>query len=233
MIHSAIPLPNLSIIIPTLNESFQLGQCLKSVDGIAGEIIIVDGGSLDNTISIARNHGCKVIVTSCGRGQQLAAGAREATKTWFLFLHADTTLDHQWSRVVSHFMTLPQNKKKVAAFRYKNDLPGLSGRLLEKFVMVRGHLGLAYGDQGLLIESSHYARLGGYKELVIMEDVEFCRRIGRQNIEIIDAFALTSGRRYRRTGVLLRGLRNMICLGLYFLGIPTETIWKLYGKSPK
>jgi len=230
--HSAIPLPNLSVIIPTLNESSQLRQCLKSVTGVAGEIIIVDGGSSDNTLSIAKKHGCKIIVASRGRGQQLAAGATAATKPWFLFLHADTILDDRWSQAVSQFILASQNQKKVAAFQYKNDLPGLSAWVLEKIVMARGQLGLVYGDQGLVIESKHYAELGGYGDLAIMEDIEFCRRIGRRNIQIISAFALTSGRRYRHTGVLLRGLRNVLCLCLYFLGFPIETIRKLYGTDP-
>tara|TARA_B100000686_G_scaffold340592_1_gene416529 strand:+ start:947 stop:1660 length:714 start_codon:yes stop_codon:yes gene_type:complete len=230
--HSAVSLSSLSVIIPTLNESSHLRQCLKSVAGVAEEIIIVDGGSSDNTLSIAKKHGCQIIVTPPGRGQQLAAGAAAATKQWLLFLHADTILDDRWSQAVSQFIMVSQDQKKVAAFQYKNDLPGLSAWLLEKLVMARGQLGLVYGDQGLVIESSHYAQLGGYRELAIMEDIEFCQRIGRRNIQIINASALTSGRRYRRTGVFLRGLKNMLCLCLYFLGIPIETIRKFYGTGP-
>ena len=230
--HSSIPLPNISVIIPTLNEASELAHCLKPLTGVVGEIIIADGGSSDETLSIAKNHGCTVIVAPRGRGQQLKAGATAATKPWFLFLHADTILDDRWSQAVSQFIVASQNQKKVAAFRYKNDLPGLSAWLLEKLVMMRSDLGLVYGDQGLVIERSYYSQLGGYGDLVIMEDIEFCQRIGRRNIVIVSAFALTSGRRYKHSGVLLRSLRNLICLFLYFLGVPIETIKKLYGTGP-
>ena len=224
-----IPLPNISVIIPTLNEAPQLAQCLKPLIGVVGEIIIADGGSSDDTLSIAKNYGCKVIAAPRGRGQQLRAGATATTKPWLLFLHADTILDDRWSQAVSQFIMASHHQKKVAAFRYKNDLPGLSAWLLEKLVMMRSHLGLVYGDQGLVIERSYYTQLGGYGELVIMEDIEFCQRIGRRNIVIVSAFALTSGRRYKQRGILLRSLRNLICLCLYFVGVPVETIKKLYG----
>ena len=227
--YSKIPLPNLSVIIPTLNETSQLAKCLKPLTGVAGEIIIADGGSSDDTLLIAKNHGCKVVVAHRGRGKQLRAGAAAATTPWLLFLHADTILDDRWSHAVSQFIITPQNQKKVAAFQYKNDLPGLSAWFLEKFVMIRSNLGLVYGDQGLVIESNYYAQLGGYRELAIMEDIEFCQRIGRRNILVVSAFALTSGRRYKHTGVLLRSLKNIMCLCLYFLGFPIKTIEKLYG----
>ena len=90
-------------------------------------------------------------------------------------------------------------------------------------------LGLPYGDQGLLISRGFYDALGGYRPLVLMEDVEFVRRIGRRRLVGLDAVALTSAARYRRGGYLARPLRNAACLGLYFLGLPPPLIARLYG----
>lgn len=224
-------LPQVSIIIPTLNEAATLDACLSCLDTIPGEIIVVDGGSSDQTLSIAKNHNCRTIVTPRSRGQQLAAGACNSTKDWLLFVHADTLLEHKWDHSVSNFIDTPNNETKAAAFKYRNDLPSMWGRLLEKYVMIRNRLGLVYGDQGLLIQRQHYRYLGGYKKIPIMEDVDLCRRIGFRNIEVIDALAITSSRRYKNLGVFLRGLRNLLCLSLYFLGLHPKFIQKLYGSD--
>jgi rSAM/selenodomain-associated transferase 2 len=224
-------LPQLSIIIPTLNEADTLHECLKSVVKVSDEIIVVDGGSSDETVSIAEQHNCKTVAAPRGRGQQLAAGAQTATKSWLLFIHADTTLDNSWYHSVSAFIAIASNKKKAAAFEYKNDLASIWGRLLEKYVRIRSRLGLVYGDQGLLIQHKHYCHLGGYTKIPIMEDVDFCRKIGFRNISILHSSAMTSGRRYKNIGVFSRGLRNIVCLSLYFMGLPAETLEKLYGES--
>ena len=223
------PVQQVSIIIPTFNEAETLAACLNCLGAIAGEIIVVDGGSSDQTLSIAKDHNCKTISAPQGRGQQLAAGAELSAKTWLLFLHADTLLEHCWERSVSDFIGVPNNKTKAAAFRYGNDLPSAWGRLLEKYVTMRNGLGLVYGDQGLLIKREHYCYLGGYKKIPIMEDVDLCRRIGFRNIKIIGTVAITSGRRYKNFGIIPRGLQNLLCLGLYFLGLHPKLIQKLYG----
>ena len=224
-------LPQLSIIIPTLNEADTLQECLKPIVQISGEIIVVDGGSSDETVSVAERHNCKTISAPLGRGQQLAAGAEAATKSWLLFLHADTVLDNQWHHSVADFIAVVTNKRNAAAFEYKSDLVSIWTRVLEKYVRVRNRLGLVYGDQGLLIQYQHYRRLGGYPKIPIMEDVDFCRKIGFRNIVIMHSFAMTSGRRYKNTGAFFRGLRNITCLSLYFMGLPAETLQKLYGKD--
>jgi len=192
---------------------------------------VVDGGSSDETVSVAERYNCKTISVPRGRGQQLAAGAEVATKSWLLFLHADTILDNRWHHSVADFIAVAGNEAKAAAFEYKSDLASIWARFLEKYVRIRSHLGLAYGDQGLLIQHQHYRRLGGYAKIPIMEDIDFCRKIGFRNIVIMPSFAVTSGRRYKSIGIFFRGLRNIVCLCLYFLGLPAKTLQKLYGKD--
>mgnify|MGYP002038358130 CR=1 FL=1 len=211
-----INLPNLSVVIPTLNEADTLQNCLESLKEAPGEIILVDGGSTDDTISIAKKNNCRALVTTPGRGEQLAVGAEASTKTWMLFLHADTILDEGWQNNVGAFMELSCNQNKAAAFTYRVDLRSLSARVMEKWVMMRSNLGMTYGDQGLLINRKHYHEIGGYKKLPLMEDVDLCLRIGLRNISVINSSAVTSGRRYKNSWIFIRGLRNFICM-IFFI----------------
>ncbi|MEE8246899.1 MAG: glycosyl transferase family 2, partial [Alphaproteobacteria bacterium] len=89
--------------------------------------------------------------------------------------------------------------------------------------------GLPYGDQGLLIHRDLYSRVGGFRPLPLMEDVDIVRRIGARRLVVLEAAALTSAARYRRAGYLRRSLRNLACLGLYFLGVPPRLLVRLYG----
>ena len=88
---------------------------------------------------------------------------------------------------------------------------------------------LPYGDQGLLISRALYQRLGGFKPVPLMEDVDLVRRVGWRRLTALPSAAVTSAVRYRRDGYLLRPLRNLCCLTLYFLGVPPRAIVKLYG----
>ena len=89
--------------------------------------------------------------------------------------------------------------------------------------------GLPYGDQGLLISRAHYERLGGFRPLPLMEDVDLVRRIGRNDLVPLEADAITSAARYRRDGWWFRPLRNLTCLSLYFAGLPPQALRRLYG----
>ena len=89
-------------------------------------------------------------------------------------------------------------------------------------------IGLPYGDQGLVIHRQFYSSLGGYRPWPLMEDVDLVRRVGRRRLTVFRSAARTSAERWRRDGWHERSLRNLSCLGLYFLGVPPELIWKLY-----
>ena len=131
------------------------------------------------------------------------------------------------------FSNDPANAGRVAAFRFVLDLEGAPARRLESYVAWRArHLGLPYGDQGLLVARAFYERLGGFAEIPIMEDIAMirrARRAGGGRPEMLDITATTSARRYRGAGVVLRGARNLFCLALYFLGVPPRMIVRLYG----
>jgi rSAM/selenodomain-associated transferase 2 len=228
----------ISVIIPTLNAERTLVHSLAAlvpavVEGIVQEAIVVDGGSTDDTNAIAEAAGTHLVEAPVGRGSQLEAGASHARGDWLLFLHADTVLEPGWAEEAQSFMErVEQGRRAQAAafFRFALDDDGLMPRFVEWLVGLRCHLlALPYGDQGLLISRNLYNRLGGFRPLPLMEDVDLVRRLKRNEIVMLKSRAVTSCERYRREGYLARSLRNLGCVLLYYLRVPPRVLARLYG----
>jgi len=221
---------DLTVVVPTLNAAATLVRALDAVaEAEPREVVVVDGGSGDDTCAVAAAAGARVMQARRGRGTQLAAGAETAEGRWLLFLHADTALAPGWSAEAARFMAANGGEEGAAVFRFALDDPAPAARRLERMVGWRTRvLGLPYGDQGLLISREFYRALGGYPVIPIMEDVALIRRIGKARLTALDSAAVTSARRYRGR-YLRRSLRNLGCLGLYFAGLPPRTIARLYG----
>jgi rSAM/selenodomain-associated transferase 2 len=222
----------LSIVIPTLNAANVLGPTLEALAAagqLPHEVIVADGGSIDDTPLIAINGGAILLEAQRGRGRQLAAGAAAAAGDWLLFLHADTQPQAGWVKPVQAFMADPENRFRAGYFRFALDDRARAARMIERVVGLRSRLlGLPYGDQGLLIGRIFYEKLGGYKRLPLMEDVDIVRRIGRNRLRPIAATAVTSADKYRRDGYLLRPIRNLFMLGLYTAGVSPRYLNTLY-----
>lgn len=228
----------ISVIIPTLNAERTLAPTLAAlvpavVEGIVQEAIVVDGGSTDETRAIAEAAGTLLIEAQRGRGSQLEAGASQARGDWLLFLHADTVLEPGWAEEARSFMERVDSGRRgqaAASFRFALDDDGIMPRLIESLVGLRCHvLALPYGDQGLLISRNLYNRLGGFRPLPLMEDVDLVRRLKRRELVMLQSRAVTSGERYRREGYLARSLRNLGCILLYYLHVPPRVLARLYG----
>lgn len=214
---------NLSIIIPTLNAAAVLPGTLDAL-GDVPEIIVVDGGSTDGTVAIAAASGVRVLHAPRGRGTQLAAGIAAATHPWLLLLHADTCLSPTW-RAAAHIAAT-----QAGYFRFILDREDHRARRLERLVAWRNRvLGLPYGDQGLLIHCDLLRAAGGMKPLPLMEDVDLVRRLGRDRLVLLAADAVTSARKWEAQGYVRRSASNLLCLSLWFVGVPPRLIQRIYG----
>jgi len=217
----------LSVVVPTLNAEAHLADCVERMKA-ADEIIVVDGGSADRTVAIAEQAGVRLVLAPKGRGTQLRAGGEAARGDWLLFLHADSLPAPDWAAAVStHRRAAPD---KAACFRLRLADRAWQARAVERAVGARvALLGLAYGDQGLLVPRALYEAVGGYRPMPLMEDVDLVRRIGRRRLAMLDCEAWTSAERWRRDGWASRSARNLFCLGLFALGVPPARIARFYG----
>ncbi|MDX2120107.1 MAG: TIGR04283 family arsenosugar biosynthesis glycosyltransferase [Gemmatimonadota bacterium] len=219
--------PRLSVIIPALNEAIGLPLLLgdlRRLEDQGLEILVVDGGSTDETIARAEAGGATVLRTTPGRARQLSTGATAARGDWLLFLHADSRLGPVALERLAAALDRPR-PFAVAVFRFAIDLPGGWKGFIERGQAIREVLfGLPYGDQGLLIRRESYEATGGYPDLPIMEDVALVRRLRRRHhIHRLRAPLLTSGRRYRERGVLRTWLEHTVLIFLYSVGVsPTQ-----------
>ncbi|MFZ8951990.1 MAG: TIGR04283 family arsenosugar biosynthesis glycosyltransferase [Alphaproteobacteria bacterium] len=220
---------SLAIVTPVVNGGFRFSEMLSSVKMLADELIVVDGGSSDNSPLMAERAGAKVISTTKGRGLQCAAGATHATADWILFLHADTILTEEARLALISHVRMGSKGECAWYFELRFDDDSAISSLISRLANWRSRVfGLPYGDQGLLIHRDFYNELGGYSALPLMEDVDFIRRIGRSRLRAMSGHVVTSAARYRQRGWITRSLRNLLCLSLYFLGMPPRWIVRIY-----
>ncbi|PPR77308.1 MAG: hypothetical protein CFH01_01607 [Alphaproteobacteria bacterium MarineAlpha2_Bin1] len=218
----------LSIIIPTLNSEKTLESTIRAVIEKAN-IYVVDGGSTDSTISIANRFSARVTVTLPSRGLQLLNGANLVSKGWVLFLHSDTFLSDGWHEEVLNFIKMPDSSKKVGYFKFRFDDDSFIAKLVEICVSLRCRIfSLPYGDQCLLIHKSLYNKIGGFKPISLMEDVDLISRIEKKHLYNIPVSAITSSSKYKKKGYFYTTIKNLVCLLMFKLGFSIHFIKLIY-----
>lgn len=220
----------IAIIIPTLNEAKNITKAIASTETSTNvEVIVVDGGSEDNTVELAQSLGVKVLFASKSRADQMNQGGITATGDILLFLHADTCLPAQFDILVRD--TLAQTNVIAGAFALQIDAALWSLRLIEIGVNWRSRtLQMPYGDQAIFLPRAVFDKIGGFPELPMMEDFELMRRLKRWGrIAIIPVPILTSARRWLQKGVIKTTLMNQIAIIAYLLGVSPERIKRWYG----
>jgi len=223
--------PQLSIIIPALNEARAIGAMLEAVGQVRGskEVIVVDGGSVDQTALIAERHGALVIKSERGRGLQMHTGACAARGEVLLFLHADTSLPPVAAELISE--ALARDMEAVGGnFGTRFDGERRAARFLTWLYPQLRRLGLCYGDSAIFARREAYKDIGGFKPFPIFEDLDFVRRLRKRGRMVhLQAAVITSSRRFEGRSFALTFTRWAILQTLYWLGVHPRRLEKLYA----
>ena len=226
--------PTFSIIIPTLNEAFHLPLLLADLNAwpYDFELTIVDGGSIDLTISIAKIQRVNVIKSpKKNRGYQLSTGASNAKGDWLLFIHADSRLEESWAKSLYRIIQDETSKNFAWYFDFKLKNNNLEYRLLEIAVALRSHfLQLPYGDQGLLIHKDLYRNSGGFSSMRIMEDIDFITRITKTTkVRRIGENIFTDDIKWSNSNIIKRTITNAKLRNKWRKGCDIEILSKEYN----
>ncbi len=225
--------PALSLIIPvwgearSINESIQHARELDADGNV--EIIVVDGDPGGSTIDAIKAQGVRTAVAEKGRARQMNRGAALATGDVLLFLHADTLLPPTAFALIRTSMN---DKRFVGgAFDLGFDTTRRIFKIAESYVYLRTRLTkIPFGDQAIFMRRDFFKKIGGFRDIPIMEDVELMKRVRKHAapICIIPEKVRTSVRRYEQEGILLCTLRNLLLQVSYTLGMSPERLAKWY-----
>ncbi len=218
----------ISIIIPTLNEASQIHHTLEKIRELdPHEIIVADGGSTDETVELCGEADFTVAAPK-GRGAQMNAGAKQATGSVLLFLHADCTLEPGALKQIP----MALSKKNVVAGCFQMHVPekGMFYRSINAAATLRVRLtGLVYGDQGLFLTKQAFDRAGGFPEFKLMEDIFICRHLRRMGkVVVVPHKIFVSPRRWKRVGLLRQTLRNWTLTALAGAGVHPDRLSQYY-----
>ncbi len=218
----------ISVVIPALNEAVRIESTLEAVVTQPGpwEVIVVDGGSTDETMARAAAY-ATVLTSSPGRARQMNHGAQNADGDALLFLHADTLLSPDAFALIR--ATLADPSAEAGAFRlsFDNTTPLLRFySFCTRFPFPR----ICFGDRGLFVRRAVFETLGGFPEVSIFEDLEMVRLLYRRGgFRFLSRAIPTAARRFESVGPLRQQLLNISLWMRYQLGADPERIAHLYS----
>jgi len=220
-----------SIIIPTLNEQQGIETCLQALQQLRlqAEIIIADGGSQDETVTIAKAWADQVIRTKKGRAKQMNAAAKFATGEILIFLHADTFLPNDALILIEQALS---SDKQWGHFNIHLIGSSLMLKVIAQMMNWRSCLtGIATGDQTIFVRSTLFKKIGCYAEIALMEDIALSRTLKTQGSPVcLKATVKSSGRRWQQFGVFKTILLMWNLRIRYWLGQSPDKLAALYRK---
>ena len=226
--------PEISIIIPALNEADSIRETLDALAGFENaEIILVDGGSTDATVAIAQNYDVKILhAPRRGRGLQLQTGADSGNAGILWFVHADTTVPPD---AVEQIKTVLERGGVAGGnFSIRFDGARRAARFLSWLYPNLRKLGLIYGDSAIFVRRSVYEKIGGFRDYPIFEDLDFVERLKKEGeIVTLSSVVTTSSRRFETKSFTLVFLRWTILQILYWLGVSPHKLVKIYFPASK
>jgi len=224
-----------SVIIPVIHEGATIYAFIQRLhqqfSHESFETIVVDGDAEGSTLQkLPSLPGVVKTISPPGRGHQMNAGARLAQGEILLFLHADTGLP---KKAFAHIRRVMADKRYVAgAFKLGFESERWIFKVLEVTTSWRSRLTrLPYGDQAFFMSKAYFSRIGGFREIPIMEDVDLMRRIKHRKEQVHVSTTVkikTSVRRWEQEGLVYSFFRTWILVSLYFLGWPPEKLAQYY-----
>ncbi len=220
----------IAVVIPALDESGGIARAVASAREPGVDVVVVDGGSRDDTVERARVAGARVVVSAPGRARQLEAGRGATEGDVLLFLHADSCLPPGYAQAVRRSLADVRVVGGAFALRFDRRTPGL--RWVEWGAWLRQALfSLPYGDQALFVRRAALEALGGVPQVPILEDLDLVRAMRRAGrLARVPLPVVTSARRYRERGVLRTWLRNTAALLAWRLGLDRARVAAWYRR---
>lgn len=225
----------ISVIIPALNEAASIQATLLPLQPLRQgqhEVILVDGGSIDNTIELAQALTDKIITSPKGRARQMNAGAKQAHGDVYWFLHSDTLAPENADKIIKQH--LHDSGRHWGRFNIHLSGQQFIFRLIAWMMNTRSRItGIATGDQGIFIKAGVFNKLKGFKAIPLMEDIEISKRLLAQygRPVCIGEKLLTSSRRWEQQGIIKTILLMWQLRLAYFLGCKPETLARYYFKN--